>query len=799
MPAGSPRPRPRPRPRRRRRVRRWYIFFIFFLSIGTLGASTAVGLLLGYIGSLPPIERLEEYNPEQVTIVKDPEGRVIGEFSSRRRTVAAPDEIPEIVKRAFLAIEDSRFHEHYGVDLRGVARAVRILLETGDAREGASTITMQLPRNIMDDQVSRARKMERKIQESLLAFQIERRYSKDQILSFYLNHIEFGNNAFGIVAAADTYFSKRLEQLTIAEAALLAAIPKSATIYNPFTRPERALERRNLVIGRMREVGWISEAEYELALASPLGTRRGRRLSNAFNSAHPYFIDGLYRDLQNPPYGFTEDEIRSRGLVVESTVEPRFQEIAQEELAKYLVEVEAMWAARSSERKSKEEISGPPRPGQVRLARIDSRPTTGTVQVSLEGYRGAVRYDHLPYFEPDAVLKPGRWLDVRVRSVQDAARVVELEPYDTKTIQGSVVILDARGGDVLALVGGADFRDSENDGQYNRAMLGGKPAGSTIKPLFFAAGLERGFTPATIIHDAPTSWPSGAGSYSPKNYERAFFGDTTLVRGLEKSRNVVTVKLFERTGIRNAIDQVVKFDYRDGDAEWRKRFQRNLSICLGTVDMTALEMTAAYLPFTNQGIGRRPNFFKRITDRQGRVVRLPDPGEAVVLDPVVAYQMIYMLRQAVTTGTASSYVGNHLKPPDYPPVCGKTGTTDANTNVWFVGFTPDIVMGVYIGFDVNRTMGPGMTGGRVAGPLWREIFKRIFPVRDSWTMEFEEPPGIERRRVVDPGSGFVYEGVPFARADRPRTTPPPRTSATPAVATPRGPAVDAGALERLSN
>lgn len=792
VPTSPPAPEAR---RRRRRVRVWYVLFLLFLAFGTLGAATAVGLFMGYVNSLPAIEELEDYNPAQVTVIVDSERRPIAEYSSERRTVVSIAEIPELVRRAFLAIEDSRFREHFGVDLWGVARAVRVNM-SGRAREGASTITMQLAQNI-DAEYGRRGNWDQKIRETFLAFQIERRYSKDQILEFYLNHIDLGNNSFGVAAAAETYFSKKLDQLTIAEAATLAAIPRSPTYYNPFRRPDRARARRDLVLGRMRDLKWIDEAEYELAVASPLKTRRGQSLANAFNSSYPYFVDALYRDLQSPPYSLPPERIRSDGLVVEATIEPRFQEIAEEELAKGLVEIEKDWIKKNAERYYKDQAASPggPQPNTNRLARISARPTTDTVTVSLDGYSGQLRFPKgLPYHDPDRVLKPGNYIDVRVDEVRHGPKLLEVSPFDTTKLQGAVVVLDARNGDVLALVGGSDFRDSVNAGQYNRAVQGGKPAGSTIKPFFFAAALERGYTPATTVWDGEVFFPGGGGtSYSPKNYERSYFGDTTLVRALEKSRNVVTVKLFNMLGVKRAAEQVAEFDYRPGDVEWRKKIKPQLAVSLGTVDMTALELAAAYLVFTNQGIGVRPNFFRRIDDRAGRPVLFPESWESIVLDPVSAYQTVYMLRKAVVSGTASSYVGKDLKSPPYPPVCGKTGTTDDNTNVWFAGFTPDIVMVVYVGFDTNRSMGPGMTGGKVAGPVWREIFKRLFPVRDEWSMSFQVPPGVETRNVVDPGSGAIYEGVPFAKEGVPPPTPRPRR--TPA-ATP-GPAVNPAVLESL--
>ncbi|MCH8333111.1 PBP1A family penicillin-binding protein [Candidatus Sumerlaeota bacterium] len=755
--------------------------FLTTVTIGTLGASTVVGLFIGYVNGLPPIERLENYDPPQVTMIYDRTGAEIGRFSSERRQVMAIDEIPLQLKRAFLAIEDERFYEHFGVDLRAGLGAARANFQQGKIVRGASTITMQLPRNILDDQVGREKTWERKIRETFLTFQIERRYSKDQILEFYLNHIFMGYQAFGIHAAADTYFDKAPRELSLAECATLAAIPRGPTIYNPLANPDRALRRRNLVLDRMAQLGWISDEARERAIEEPLETRRRRRPSNVAQSRFPYFVDGLYRDLTGF-YKLTPEDITTRGLLVSSTIDPVFQTIVEEELRKGLAQAERDWNLKKVERFAQElrDYRGSPEAGQTRLAKIVAT-RKDSIEVELEGYRGAISIPaNPPYYEPDNVLRVGNRIDVRITKIDHLKETLEGKLADASRIQGSVVILDARSGDILALVGGADFHDAANNGQYNRALQGGRSAGSTVKPFFYATALENGFAPHDQIVDEPIEY---AGNYRPRNYENTYFGATTLIEALEHSRNVVTVRLFDimgrAQGFRTTLDRVARFDSAPGDARWRKKFRPELPVCLGSVDMNTLELAAAYRVFVNQGIERRPQFFRAITGRDGNTAVSPDTRETIVIDPVVAYQMITMLRQVVLTGTARRLIGASFPSPPYPPIGGKTGTTDNTTDAWFVGFTPDLVMVCYVGYDTPRSMGPQMTGGRVAGPIWAQIFKRIFTEREDWRMSFESPAGLETAEIcartgkraseVCASRGHkTYPGFPYRIGEAPR-------------------------------
>lgn len=769
--------------RKRRGPRAWYYFFLVFVAIMTLGASTAVGIIIGYINSLPPIEQLENYEPPQVSVVLDSSGaRQVAQFSTdERRQVVPYNEIPEHLREAFLAAEDDRFYDHYGVDLKGVIRAYLANRKAGAKTQGASTITMQLPRNIIKEEIGREKTWERKIKEMFLTFQIERRYSKDQILEFYMNHILLGYQSGGVYSAAQTYFNKKLDDLTIAECATLAGIPKGPTIYNPIANPERAQKRRDYIIERMASLGWITNDARDKAIAEPMGVSRTRTRSNISNSEYPYFVSSLARDL-TASYHITQASLNTQGLIIRSTLDPQIQDIAQEGLKKGLVEVERKWTEKKPERYFEEAkaMPGSLEEGQRRLMKITSV-MPDSVQVQFEDYTGEIALpEKLPYYEPEKVIKAGNWLDVKVKSLDQRKQRIAGELADTDKIQGSVFVVNVKTGEVLASVGGADYRDTDNAGQFNRAVQGGKPAGSTVKPFFYAAALRAGFGPQDMIVDEPVIYHYGNNQYKPRNYENRFFGPTTFIEALEHSRNVATVRLFEALNVKKAVASVAAFDPGVGSMSWQKKIRPELSACLGPQDMSAFELASAYFAFVNQGVARHPQFFKTITDRAGQTVVKQQARESIVLTPIQAAQIIYCLRQVVLGGTGKAEIGDALPSPPYPPVAGKTGTTNDSTDAWFVGFTPDLLIVVYIGFDNLRSLGPQMTGGKVAGPIWTDIFKKIFETRNDWAMNFDMPAGIEvvdicgstGKRVSESCSRWdhspIYRGVPYKRGAAPK-------------------------------
>jgi penicillin-binding protein 1A len=722
---------------KRRRMPVWRYAFLVSAGLMIVTMAAGAGLFMGYVRTLPPIDKLEYYDPPEVTRVSDRSGQeTIGEFKKEKRYVTPIEQIPRPLQQAFLAIEDSRFYRHFGVDVIGVLRAVTVMLKSGKATQGASTITQQLTRNILPEEVGFERTLSRKIKEAILALQIERRYSKDQILEFYLNHIEFLFSSFGVKAAAATYFSKDLKDLTLAECATLAAMPANPIKYNPIRNPKASRERRDLVLRRMLELEMISREEYDEAAVEPLVTRRGYGAP----SLYPYFLDALNKDLKRR-YGLSDLQLRQGGYRISATVDSAMQQICATALKDGLEQVERQWQAAKLARHYEETKGwdGVVRSGNTYLMKIAAA-EEGRVRVRLEGYEGTVELPaELPYYNPREILKEGRWLDIKVDSVQRSTITGRIA--DDRPVQGAVVVLDAHTGEVLALVGGSNFYASPG-GSWNLAIQGGRQPGSCLKPFFYAAAMERrGIGPNSLIIDEPVEYGTLDRPYRPINYEKSFERrPITMTEALEHSRNVVTIRLFEAMGLKSALDDVRRFDFSQEQTRWS--LPQEISTCLGTIDTTPLEVAAAYQALANYGVGARPEYLRTILGKDGQVAFPVKQWEEAVLDPIAAYQTVYMMRQVVLTGTGQTAIGSRFPSPPYPPICGKTGTTTDNRDAWFAGFTPDLAIVVQVGFDPPRPLGPKLTGGRVAGPIWAEVFRGIHKTRRDWTMAFDMPAGI---------------------------------------------------------
>jgi len=762
---------------------RWFRLFLALLILTTVSVSAAVSGLLIYIGRLPPIEALENYSPPQVTRVVDRTGRVVvARFKRENRVVVELSEIPNLLIKAFLAAEDEHFYEHFGVDIPAVLRAIWADIRARKWVQGASTISLQLPRNIRA--TSRERKLKRKLRDLVLALQIEKRYSKDQILEFYLNQVYLGSGAYGVKAAARTYFGKDdLNDLTLAECALLAGLPRAPSLYSPLRHPDRALKRRNWVLRRMLEAGYIDREVYEKTRSEPVRLHP----SPAARNRAPYFVEYLKRRLVRDPQ-FTLEALYRDGYVIRSTLDMRIQKICDEELRAGLREAELKWQKRKILRRALDENADePPREGEVRLAEI-SAVTSDALSVRLAGYRGRVALpEKLPYYQPEKILAPGNLIDVRITRIDRAAGRFEGELFDTSPIQGAVVVLDAKKGEILALSGGYDFYDKDRNGQWNRAVQAERQVGSCFKPFVYALALEAGLTPASVFNDEPIRFPNG---YVPKNYERTYFGPTTLQVALEHSRNVVTVLLYryllDTLGARALRQKLEAFDIVD-NGSW-KIDPSDVTVALGSLAITPLELAAAYTPFANRGVAFRPICVRSVSDADYRVVKKYRPAEKVLLSPTTAFQMVHMMRAVVLNGTgrpvARYFAECARREPGraIPEICGKTGTTNDCTDAWFAGYTPDLVVVVYMGFDSPRSLGPQMTGSYVAAPTWCRIVDRILKTREKWQLRFAEPPGIEYADVDAETGLAVAEGrpvggreilrhVPFKRGTVPRPEP----------------------------
>jgi penicillin-binding protein 1A len=761
----------------------------YFFGIGTalaLLAAIAMWVVVGGITKdLPDYEVLARYEPPVTTRVHASDGALMGEFARQRRLYLPIQAVPDRVKAAFLSAEDKNFYKHPGIDVAGLFRAVVNNLQTG-GRQGASTITQQVAKNFL---LSKDQTYERKIKEAILSFRIEQAFSKDRILELYLNEIFFGLNAYGVAGAALTYFDKSVNELTIAEAAYLAALPKGPSNYHPFRHAERAIERRNWVIDQMVENGYVSREEGDKAKAEPLGVKPRR--SGTYLFAGEYFTEEVRREIISR-YG--ENALYEGGLSVRTTLDPDMQRIArkamQNGLLKYdtlrgyrgpvkQIELGSDWGVAVGEVKGLDDIP------EWRLAvvlessseglKIGLQPKreisgalsadrdTGTVALDDMSFamRHVVKGQRVRAKSPAEVLKPGDV--VFVEQKQGNAYQLRQVP----SVSGGLVAMDPHTGRVLAMVGGFSFAQSE----FNRATQAMRQPGSSFKPIVYAAALDNGYTPASVIMDGPITITSGNTTWTPKNYDGKPAGPSTLRAGIERSRNLMTVRLAHDMGMKIVAEYAERFGVYD-------RLAPYLPMALGSGETTVMRMVTAFSVMANGGRQIKPSLIDRIQDRYGKTVYKHDErgcetcvavewdnqeepelidNADQVLDPMTAYQITSMMEGVVLRGTARTL--QELK----RPIAGKTGTTNDEKDAWFIGFTPNLVVGLYIGFDQPRTLGKGATGGGLAAPIFKEFMAEA--LKDTPPTEFQVPEGmtliaINRKtgmRSNEGGAGTIME------------------------------------------
>jgi len=751
------------------------IFRIVIVSVmlAVIGAAVVLSGLWHFGRGLPDYEQLADYQPPVLTRVHAGDGRVLAEFATERRLFVPVEAMPKLVVRAFLAAEDKSFYSHPGVSLPDIARAaVQNLMQraSGGARRpvGASTITQQVAKNfLLTNEVT----IERKAKEAILALRIERALPKDRILELYLNEIYLGVGAYGVAAAALNYFNKSLDELTIADAAFLAALPKAPNNYHPQRFPEAAKDRRNWVLGRMVEDGVISDAEYQSARAEPLVTRfRGE--ADAVRA--DYFAEEVRRELL-ARYG--ENGLYRGGLSVRTTLDTRLQQVSDKALARGLMAYDRRHGWRGPITRIDPSASDWP----VRLSLVPKPPGFpagwyGSVVLGLSpagaevGFADSSR-GFIPFSEIQWARAPREQqkLGPPLRSPGDALAVgdvVAVEPLENSpegrrnfalrqipNVGGAVVALDPHTGRVLAMSGGWSFELS----QFNRATQAQRQPGSSFKPFVYLAALENGFTPSSLVLDAPIviDQGPGQGKWKPANYSRNFFGPSPLRVGIEQSRNLMTVRLAQHIGVEKVVDVAHRFDISDN-------LPPLLSTALGASETTLLRLTTAYAELVNGGRKVVPTLIDRVQDRNGRTIYRHDPrlcescrfdswpAEAGpppdlpeirerVVDAATAYQMTSMLAGVVDRGT-----GRRIKDLN-KPLAGKTGTSNESKDTWFVGFSPDLAVGVFVGFDNPRTLGPNETGASVAVPIFREFMADA--LKDKPAIPFRQPPGVRLVRV----------------------------------------------------
>ena len=631
---------------RRRRSSRRSVLGIIILTIIVIfvGAALAGSSLLYYLllKELPSIAALKDYRPSITTRVYADNNELIDEFSLEDRKVVKYEDIPKMVIQAFVAAEDARFFQHRGFDMQSMSRAFFKNLEAGRIVQGGSTITQQVAKALY---LSPEKSYLRKLREALLAYKIDTYLSKEEIITLYLNHIYLGHGTYGIEAASQGYFGKSASDLTLAEAAMLAGLPKAPSNYSPYLHPDKAYQRQTYVLTRMLEDHYITQAQKERALARPL---RFRSIKPKDKIA-PYFIENVRRYIQEK-YG--SDVLYKEGLEIYTTLNIQMQKAAREAVEQGLKEME------------------------------------------------------------------------------------EREGYEKGLVQGALFAMDSKSGAIRAMVGGRDFNRSE----FNRATQSRRQPGSAFKPIIYTAAFDKGMTPATVIVDSPIIYPdpsSPDGVWKPKNFDEKFLGPTTLHNALIHSRNIITIKILEEIGVDYAASYAINMGITSP-------LSKNLSMALGTSGVTLQELVRAYGVLANQGKRVQPVFIKKIVDRTGQVFEETQPKSEQVIDPRIAFMTSYVMQDVVESGT-----GQRVKKLGRP-VAGKTGTTDDTRDAWFMGFTPSMVAGVWVGFDQERSLGRLEVGGRAAAPIWLYFAEKAL---SGMPVEvFPIPEGIVFTKV-DPKTG----------------------------------------------
>ncbi len=803
---------------------RWFVM----AGIGLLGAIALAGLVVAVYAAwlfhdLPDASDLADYRPPTATRVYAGDGTLIGEFSDERRIYVPYEQIPTPLVQAFLAAEDRNFFRHGGIDVSGLGRAMFknvFNAATGRRLEGGSTITQQVAKNVL---LTNESTIGRKLKEAILSSRLEATLTKEQILELYLNEIFLGYRSYGVASAAFNYFGKSLAQLTPDEAAFLAALPKEPNNYHPKRHPGAAKGRRDWVLGEMLQNRFLTQAAYTEAVARPLTTQAAPRRAEYQDA--DFFVEEARRQARaNPDFG---EQLNAGGFYMRTTLDPLLQTSARDALMRGLENYDRRhgwrgawgttdfapgWQAVALREQA------PPERRQWRAAAVESvSGNTVRVRTARDDATGTLIVADAAWANANRPLKRGDLIFVEPREGQFALKQVP-------AVNGALVAIEPQSGRVLAMVGGYSYALSS----FNRATQARRQPGSAFKPFVYAAALEGDFTPASIIVDGPISFAGGPGGrrWTPENYSRRYYGPSSMRRGLELSRNVMTVRLANTLGM----DKVVELSRRMGVAE---DLQPNLSVSLGAGEVTAYDLTAAYAAFVNGGRRIDPYLIEYVQDRDGETIfradqrRCRDCGRAFtgqaspvleprgtqVIDPITAYQISSMLEGVVQRGTAASArgLGNW--------VGGKTGTTNEYRSAWFVGFTTDIVVGVFIGFDDNRSLGSGEAGASAAVPVFVDFMEDALKARPA--RPFVRPrgavfrtvngieeafrPGTERRREeerreqapAEPVGPRSYnevirreqEAAAGITPGAPRPAPPP-----PPPAPPREPAEDLSGL-----
>ncbi len=725
----------------RRKLFSHLFFGLLVLISAVVGA--AAGLILVYSTDLPEIEELEHYRPSSITELYDDQGRIIGSFALQRRVVASYEDYPPVLRDALVSIEDKDFYRHSGINFWRIAGAAYRDIKSGGTAQGASTLTMQLARNLF---LSPDKSFRRKIQEALLAIQIERRFTKPQIFTLYANQIALGHGTYGFEAASEYYFSIRAKQLTLDEAALLAGLPKAPVYYSPINHPDHALRRRNLVINSLLEDGKITEKQATEARGQPLVLK----VAHDPNSLAPYFVEELRRYLEGK-YG--SDQVHEGGLKVYTSLDMDLQKAAN----RAVLDGVAAYERRHGWRGHLDNVlangvsianyvhpdwQDDPQPGDyIHALVVSTSPSAAQIRIGRYGSlltQAEIAWTHQTIKQ---IFKPGDVIYVKVLPSGSSGKLtVSLE--EDSGAQGALIAIDNANGSVKAMVGGRDF----NLSKFNRATQALRQVGSSFKPYVYTTAIDEGARPDDTILDAPTIFQTASGPYSPHNYEANFQGTITLRRALAQSLNIPALKLADKLGIKTVINYAHRFGITSNLPEY-------LPVALGAAEVTVLEQTSAYSVFPDDGVRIVPRFITKVTDYDGRILEEDFPEVKDVVSARTARLMTSMLRDVVLHGTAISASTMNYS------LAGKTGTTNNFTDAWFVGFSPSITTGVWVGYDEKKSLGAGETGARAALPIWMDFMNVAMAGKDSESFPPppELPPNPSAQKVDTPDTAPPVE------------------------------------------
>ncbi|PYT36199.1 MAG: hypothetical protein DMF52_08075 [Acidobacteria bacterium] len=687
---------------------------LLIIALAALLFAAGAGSVLGYLLTfdIPEVKHLQDWKPPVVTTIYSADGQVLYQFGAEKRIVVGLDQIPKEFLEALVATEDSHFYEHFGVDPWGIARAIITDIIRFKKAQGGSTITQQLARSLF---LKPEKTVRRKLQEMVLAVQIEKAFTKQEILGFYCNQVYMGHGRYGIEAAAEYYFGRPAKEMALPESALLAGLVQRPEAYSPFRAPDKARSRRDHVLNRMVEENKISRDVADPAIASPVIVAK---LPEEDNIA-PYFVEEVRRYLDSK-YG--EVTLYEEGLEVHTTLDASMQKAANQAVFEGLRTLDK----RQGFRPIKENVlkdggdlatfthvtwTKPPSAGRLRWG-VVTEVTRKTATVKLGEYTARFGPEGIDWTQksiPNQVLKVGDVSPFLVVSIDEPKKELKVKLDQEPLVEGALLAIDPATGEIKALVGGYDFNRSE----FDRSMQSYRQAGSAFKPFVYTTALDSGNTLADTIFDEPTVFvdPATGDEYQPSNYYRKYYGVTTLREAMEESRNIVAVKLLNQVGYSRTIDTARKM----GISSPLRPYP---SMALGTMEVSLIDLTTAYSIFPNQGVRVEPHFIRYVADRDGTMREEAKPKVIEVLRADIAYLMTYLLEGVTESGTGALAARELNR-----PVAGKTGTTDDLADAWFVGFSPSLVAGVWVGFDQKKSLGEGETGARAALPIWIGFMK----------------------------------------------------------------------------